>query len=140
MGNHVSLNTNRGTTLVRRPASNRGRQLLKEGGNFPLSRLTNSGTPRNFEHDVGNSTGFLVACHEKGRNRVHQRLRQLSSREKSTKQTKTPSVSYRLRYVFHTIRVHSHGLHCQTTPFELLRYNTYYHRHFLKSVHFHTVQ
>src|ERR1700744_2773338 len=89
---------------------------------------------------MGNSTRFLVACHEERRNRVHQGLHQLSSRKKSTEQTKTPSIPHLVKYVFHTIHIHSHGLHCQTTPFKLLRYNTYYYRHLLKSVHLHTMQ
>ena len=140
MGKHISPHTSRRITLVRRSTSCRGRHPLKEGGNFPLPRLTNSRTPRNLEYNVGDSSRLLVACHEERRDRIHQRVRQVSSGEKSTKQTKTSLVSYLIGHIPHPIHIHSYGLHCQITAIGIIRYNTYHNRHFLKSIHLHTLQ
>ena len=60
--------------LVWGQTSCHGRLLLKEGGNFTVSRLDNSQTPRNFEHNMGNREGLLVASHEKGCQRIRQRM------------------------------------------------------------------
>ena len=97
-------------------ASRCGRLLLKEGGNFTVSRLDNSQTPRNLKHDVGNCEGLLVASNEEGRCRIRQRLHHMPIQEKSTKQNKTTPISHHIRHLRHTMHFYSHGLHCQT-PF-----------------------
>ena len=60
VGNHISPKTTRGSLLVWRQISCHGRLLLKEGGNFTISWLTNSRTHGNLQHYVGNNTWLLV--------------------------------------------------------------------------------
>ena len=67
MGHHLPTHRIQRSSLVRGQISHHGRLLLKEGGNFTISPLDHSRTPWNFEHNVGNREGLLVASHEKGR-------------------------------------------------------------------------
>ena len=74
MGRYLPTYRVQQSPLVWGQTSRHGRLLLKEGGNFTVSRLDNSWTPRDFEHNVGNHEGLLVASHEKGRHRICQRM------------------------------------------------------------------
>ena len=53
MGRHVPLEEKWRPLLVWRPVGDRGRSTLEEGGDFPLSRLTDSWTPWNFKYHLG---------------------------------------------------------------------------------------
>ena len=78
MVDHLSNHPVRWPPLVWGQTSRHGRLLLKEGGNFIVSRLNNGRTPRNFEHNMGNRKGLLVASHEEGCHRICQRMHHMS--------------------------------------------------------------
>ena len=99
MGHHLSTHRVRRSLLVQGQTSCHGRLLLKEGGNFTISRLNNGRTPRNLKYNMGNSEGLLVASNEKGRYQIHQRLHHVSIQEKPTKQNETTSISYHIGHL-----------------------------------------
>ena len=66
MGDHLPTYTSRRPLLVWRQTSCHGRLLLEEGGNFTISRLNNSQTSWNLQHNVGNRERLLVASNEEG--------------------------------------------------------------------------
>ena len=112
MGDHLSTYPNRRAPLVWRQTSRHGRLLLKEGGNFTVSRLNNGRTPWNFEHNMGNRKRLLVASNEEGCHRVRQRLHHMPIQEKPIEQTKTTPFPYHIRHLRYTVHLHRHGLHC----------------------------
>ena len=54
--------------------------------------------------------------------------------------TQTSPIPDLIRYIFHPIHIHSHRLHCQTTHFWFLQYNTHYYWYLFQSFHFHSLQ
>ena len=112
MGNHLPINPIRWPLLVWGQTSHHGRLLLKEGGNFTISRLCDSWTPQNFEHNVGNHMGLLVANDEKGHHQIRKRMYHVPVKEESTKQTKATHLSYCIRLLRYSVHFYSHRLHC----------------------------
>ena len=69
-----------------------GKQRLKKGGDFPLSRLYNGWAPRNHENLGTNKTVLLVAKHEKLHNGIYQRLRHVSNDKGQHATNQTPII------------------------------------------------
>ena len=74
MDHHLPTHRIQRSPLVQGQTSHHGRLLLEEGGTFTLSRLNNGWTSRNFEYNMGNRKGLLVASNEEVRYRIRQRL------------------------------------------------------------------
>ena len=89
---------------------------------------------------MGNHKRLLVASHEKGRHQVCQRMHHMPVKKKPAEQSKTTPVSNPIRHLRYSLHFNSHGLHCQTPRFRVLRHHTYDHRHLLESIYFYPLQ
>src|SRR5580693_7573741 len=133
MGRHLPHRTRRHTTLPilarhqRTAPRYSSRSRTETRTHVLLARRTTRWTPWKRRNDQEDKQRILLARSESLDHRIHQRLRDLSTKQKPDPSYQNPTISHPFRYQRQTVLAHSHG------PYHGLTQKRRIRRHFNNS-------